>query len=251
MRVFTTSLEHARDLGAAALFGEKYGDFVRVVEIDDFSRELCGGTHVGSTSELGIFKIVSEGSVGANVRRIEAVSGRAAVAYYRERDQLVREAVEKLGVADDQLLPSIERIQSRLVDLDAEVRKFVADSARDVVQTLVDRAEARDGVNIVAEVVEARDMDHLLALVDQVRDRLQPAVVALGADLAGKGTLVVGVSRGIEGVDAGQVVRGSAKEFGGGGGGNAQLGRGGGGDPARLPEALRAARAAVLEALAG
>ena len=251
VRTFTTSLEHARDLGAVALFGEKYGDFVRVVEVDDFSRELCGGTHVGATSELGIFKILSEGSVGANVRRIEAVSGRAAVAYYRERDQLVREAVEKLGVAEDQLLPSIERIQSRLLDLDAEVRKFVADSARDVVQTLVDRAEARDGVNIVTEVVEARDMDHLLALVDQVRDRLQPAVVALGADLAGKGTLVVGVSRGIEGVDAGQVVRGSAKEFGGGGGGNAQLGRGGGGDPARLPEALRAARAAILEVLAG
>ncbi len=102
VRTFTTSLEHARDLGAVALFGEKYGEFVRVVEIDDFSRELCGGTHVGSTSELGIFKILSEGSVGANVRRIEAVSGRAAVAYYRERDALVAGIAAALDSSEDQ-----------------------------------------------------------------------------------------------------------------------------------------------------
>ena len=251
VRVFTTSLEHARDLGAMALFGEKYGDFVRVVEIDDFSRELCGGTHVGATSELGIFKIVSEGSVGANVRRIEAVCGRTAVAYYRERDDLLNKAVERLGVADDQLLPGIDKVQARLTKLETEIKRFVKDAARDIVQTLVDGAQAYDGVSIVADVIEARDMEHLLALVDQVRDRAHPAVVALAAELEGKGTLVVSVSKGISGVDAGQIVRSSAKAFGGGGGGNAQLGRGGGGDPARLPEAVQAARDAVLGALGG
>jgi alanyl-tRNA synthetase len=251
VRVFTTSLEHARDLGAMALFGEKYGDFVRVVEIDDFSRELCGGTHVGATSELGIFKIVSEGSVGANVRRIEAICGRVAVAYYRERDLLVGRAAAALGVVDDQLLPAIEKSQSRLARLETEIKSFLKDSAKDLVQTLADKAEARDGVSIVAEVVEARDMDHLLSLLDQVRDRVSPAVVALAAALDGKATLVVSVSKGLSSVDAGQIVKSSAKAFGGGGGGNAQLGRGGGGDPVRMVEAVQAAREAVVSALVG
>jgi len=249
VRTFTTSLEHARDLGAVALFGEKYGEFVRVVEIDDFSRELCGGTHVGSTSELGIFKILSEGSVGANVRRIEAVSGRAAVAYYRERDGLVTKAAATLGAAGDQLVPSLGRLQARAAELEAEVKAFVSDSTKDVVRSLATEAVQCGGVSVVATIVEARDMEHLLSLVDQVRDRVQPGVVALGAELQGKAALVVSASTGIAAVDAGQVVKTSAREFGGGGGGTRQLGRGGGGDPARLRQAVEAARQAVLAGL--
>ena len=136
VRTFTTSLEHARDLGAMALFGEKYGDFVRVVEIDDFSRELCGGTHVAWTSEVGAFKILSEGSVGANVRRIEAVSGRAAVSYYRERDLLVGAAASALGVTDDQVLPALARLQNRVTALEGELSGFVSRAAKDVVASL-------------------------------------------------------------------------------------------------------------------
>lgn len=251
VRTFTTSLEHARDLGAVALFGEKYGEFVRVVEVDDFSRELCGGTHVGSTSELGIFKILSEGSVGANVRRIEAVSGRAAVTYYRERDVLVARVAASLDSSEDQVLPSLDKLRRRLGALEAEVKGYFAETVRDVVQSLADGAEQHGGVSLVAGNVEARDMDHLLSLVDRVRDCIQPGVVALGADLQGKAALVVSVSPGITGVDAGRVVAVSAREFKGGGGGTAQLGRGGGGDPTKLDEALAAARQAVLSGLGG
>ena len=251
VRTFTTSLEHARDLGAMALFGEKYEDFVRVVEIDDFSRELCGGTHVGATSELGVFKIISEGSVGANVRRIEGVTGRMAVAYYRERDQVVERAAALLGTTDDEFLRGLEKLQAHARDLEGEVRGFVSQSAKDVVRELTEQAASHQGISIVAEVVEARDMDHLLSLVDQVRDRVQPAVVALGAALQGKAALVVSASPGIEAVDAGEVVKTSARHFGGGGGGTAHLGRGGGGDPARLNEAVCAARQAVLARLGG
>lgn len=251
VRTFTTSLEHARDLGAIALFGEKYDDFVRVVEIDDFSRELCGGTHVGQTSEIGIFKVLSEGSVGANVRRIEAVTARTAVGYYRGRDTLVAEAAEALGVSDTEVVGAVNRLLSRADSLEQEVKAFLSQTAKSTVQSLVDEAVRRDDVSIVAGVVEARDMEHLLSLVDQVRDRVQPGVVALGADLQGKAALVVSVSAGLAGIDAGQIVRSSAREFGGGGGGTPQLGRGGGGDPAKLGQAVTAAREAVLALLGG
>ncbi len=249
VRMFTTSLEHARDLGAVALFGEKYGDFVRVVEVDDFSRELCGGTHVGMTSELGIFKILSEGSVGANVRRIEACCGRAAVAYYRERDRLLAEGVGVLGSTDDQFLPALERMKERVGQLECEIKGFVNEQARDMVASLAANAVQHDGVSLVAEVTPARDMDHLLSLVDQVRERTQPAVVVLGSEVQGKAALVVSVSKEISQVNAGEVVKTAAREFGGGGGGTPFLGRGGGGDPARLAEAVGAAREAVLERL--
>lgn len=249
VRMFTTSLEHARDLGAVALFGEKYGDFVRVVEVDDFSRELCGGTHVGMTSELGIFKILSEGSVGANVRRIEACCGRAAVAYYRERDRLLAEGVEALGSTDDQFLPALRRLKERVEQLECEIKGFVNEQARDLVASLAAGAQQYDGVSVVAEIAPARDMDHLLSLVDQVRDRTQPSVVVLGSEVQGKANLVVSVSKGISQVNAGEIVKTAAREFGGGGGGTPLLGRGGGGDPGRLAEAVGAAREAVLERL--
>ena len=250
VRTFTTSLEHARDLGAMALFGEKYDEFVRVVEIDDFSRELCGGTHVGSTSELGIFKILSEGSVGANVRRIEAVTGKAAVAYYRQRDDMVHRGAQLLGSTEDEMLNAVGKLQTRAESLETEVKSFVSGSSKGVVDQLAGQAAQEDGVNVVAAVVEARDMDHLLSLVDQVRDRVQPAVVALGADLQGKGILVVSASSGIRRVHAGEIVKASAKYFGGGGGGTPQLGRGGG-DPAKLNEVVSAAKEAVMAGLGG
>jgi alanyl-tRNA synthetase len=251
VRVFTTSQDHARDLGATALFGEKYGDFVRVVEIDDFSRELCGGTHVGGTSELGIFKIVSEGSVGANVRRIEALCGRSAVSYFRDRDRLIGKAVERLGVAGDQLLPAIDKVQAKVSQLEDEVQHYLLGSSKDIVDTLVHQAVAIDGVNVVAQVLDVRDMDHLLSLVDEVRDRVQPAVVALGASLDGKASLVVSVSRGVDSIHAGQVVREATQAFGGRGGGNPQLGRGGGGDPSRLVDAIEVALSVIRGSLAG
>ncbi len=246
VRTFTTSLEHARDLGATALFGEKYGEFVRVVEIDDFSRELCGGTHVAWTSEVGAFKILSESSVGANVRRIEAVCGRAAVAYYRDRDLLVGAAAVALGVAEDQVLPAIGRLQGRLTAVEGELSGFVSRAAKDVVASLAEGAVRQGQAAVVAAAVEARDMEHLLSLVDQVRDRTQPSVVALGAEVQGKAALVVSVSPEVDAVDAGKVVNTASRMFGGGGGGTPRLGRGGGGDPAKLADAIACARDTIL-----
>ncbi len=251
VRAFITSLEHARDLGAIALFGEKYGEFVRVVEIDDFSRELCGGTHVAWTSEIGAFKILSESSVGANVRRIEAVTGREAVTYYRERDRTLSEAARHLEVSEDRVLEAIKKLTEEVCSLQSELKSLLSRSARDLIADLLASATTANGVSVVAAVVEARDMDHLLALADQVRDRIQPAVVALGSVLSGKGALVVAATRGVEQVNAGLIVREASAVIGGKGGGNPQLGRGGGGDPARLQEAVEAARRSITAALEG
>ena len=252
VRTFTTSIEHARDLGAMALFGEKYGDFVRVVEVDDFSRELCGGTHVGSTSEIGIFKIVSEASVGANVRRIEAVTGRRAVEYYRHRDGLLAQAAAAAGAAQEEaIVGGIEKLRQQAADLKQELVELLSGKAVDTVRDVVDGANEIAGVRVAAAAVEARDADQLVSVLDQVRDRLGTAVVALGAVIDGKAMLVVAVSKGLDSVDAGRLVKRGAGVFAGGGGGSATLGRAGGGDPARLDAALAAVRAAAEEALGG
>jgi len=187
--------------------------------------------------------------VGANVRRIEAVTGRAAVAYYRERDDVVRKAAAMLGTTDEEILHGLDKLQARTCDLETEVKGFLKESAKDLVQQLVDLGTECEGVTILADVVEARDMDRLLSLVDQIRDRIQPSVVALGAEIQGKAVLVVSASQGVTKVNAGEIVKSSARLFSGGGGGTAQLGRGGGGDPAKLPEAVAASREAVIAAL--
>ncbi|OFV81389.1 MAG: alanine--tRNA ligase [Acidobacteria bacterium RBG_16_64_8] len=249
VRSFTTTIDHARDLGAIALFGEKYDDFVRVVEIDDFSRELCGGTHVASTAELGILKIVSESSVGAGVRRIEAITGRSAVAYYRSRDAVLTTASELLGEANLDVLQAVTRLQAQVAQLEAEVKTFRAGSARDFAEALIRDSQRRDGVSVVAAVVEVADMDQLLSLVDRVRDHLAPAAVALGAVLNGKGALVVSTSQGVLAVDAGVVAGEAARSFGGGGGGNPNLGRAGGLDPSALLDSVDMAKRMLWEGL--
>jgi alanyl-tRNA synthetase len=249
VRTFITTQDHARGLGAIALFGEKYDDFVRVVEIDDFSRELCGGTHVGSTSELGIFKILSEASVGANVRRIEAITGRSAVAYYRARDHAATTATGLLGAQSSDLVQAIERLKARTTELEAEVKGFRSLSAKDVADSLAQGAERKGDVAVVAEIVDVPDVDELLALVDRVRDRLNPAVVVLGAEASGKGNLIVSVSAGYPSVHGGEVVKAAAGLFGGRGGGNPNLGRAGGVDPNALQDAVTKAKDLVLEML--
>ena len=143
-------------------------------------------------------------------------------------------------------MPAITRLQNRVAALESELSDFVSRAAKDVVASLASESVRHDGVAVVAAAVEARDMEHLLSLVDQVRERTQPSVVALGAELQGKAALVVSVSPQVSRVDAGQVVKTASRVFGGGGGGTPHLGRGGGGDPLKLQEAITCARDTVL-----
>jgi alanyl-tRNA synthetase len=250
VRALTTTLEEARRLGAMALFGEKYGDVVRMVEVGDgsFSRELCGGTHVAATAQIGLLRVVSESSSAANVRRIEALTGPAAVALMRAHDALLGRIAALLRVRPEQALEAVERVAREA----AEARRGAAGGAPDVdVEALAARAEEVAGVPVLTADVPAGDERALLAVLDRVKARLGDAAIVLGAAADGRALLVASVAPAVveRGVRAGAVVKAAAAVAGGGGGGRDTLARAGGRDPDKLPDALAAARAAIAAAL--
>jgi alanyl-tRNA synthetase len=232
VRAFETPLEEARKLGAMALFGEKYGEEVRVVEIPGFSRELCGGTHVRWTAEIGPFVVLSESSVGSGARRIEALTAGEAFAWLRGR---AREAEELRG--------EVERLRK-----EAKAPKAAAAGP----EVVGERRNTAGDVEVI--VVEAREAtaDQLLELSDRLMQQHAPAAVVLGASENGRVHLIVNVDRSLEGrgVDAVKVIRQVAPLIGGGGGGRPTMARAGGKDPARLAEALALAERELLAQLA-
>jgi alanyl-tRNA synthetase len=242
----------AEALGAMALFGEKYGDWVRVIEIEDVSRELCGGTHVANTAEIGIFAIVSEGSSAANVRRIEALTGPAAIDYYRERRERLTQAGELLGSARDPLTAA-RRASERLAELEERVAELGRREAGEAAERLSEDAEELDGVRVIVGEVDGGDQRQMLELADRVKSRAGEAAVVLGSRDAesGKVALVGVFSRGVveRGLSAAAVVRGAAGVVGGGGGGRDEVAQAGGRQPERLPDALEAAREAIRSGL--
>jgi alanyl-tRNA synthetase len=229
VRPFETPIDEARKLGAMMLFGEKYGDIVRVVEVDGVSRELCGGTHVRSTAEIGPFVILSESSVGSGARRIEAVTAGEGWALLRER---AREA-DDLRAELDQVRKEAKRRPAAAADSGPEV-------------DITFEGEA-GGANVVVGQVRSGD---LLEVGDRLKQQRRPAAVALGQAEDGKVALVVMVDPSLEDrVNAVEVVREAAAHVGGGGGGRPSMARAGGKDPAKLPEALEAARGAIVARL--
>jgi alanyl-tRNA synthetase len=241
----------AERLGAMALFGEKYGDWVRVVEVDGVSRELCGGTHVANTAEIGIFKIASEGSSAANVRRIEALSGPAAIDWFRQGEDRLREIGELLGVPQDPLTGArraAERLREAGEGAKEEARRQLSEAA----ERLAGEASDLDGIAIVAGRAPLTDQKQLLDLASRIQGRLgEESAVVLGGAEGEKVALVALVSKPAvaRGVSAAAVLGEAAPVVGGGGGGREGMAQAGGRDPARLDEALEAARAAVARAL--
>jgi alanyl-tRNA synthetase len=230
VRVFETPIDEARRLGATMLFGEKYGDVVRVVEVAGYSRELCGGTHVRSTAEIGPFAILSEGSVGSGTRRIEAVTSGEAYAYLHAR---AREA--------DDLRDELEQVRKELK------RKPTARFESAVVEANV-RVEG--GVSVIVQAVEGLDADALLDLSDRFKQRHAPAAVVLGSQEDGRVHLVANFDESVAArVSASDVVRGAAAHVGGGGGGRPTMARAGGREPAKLPDALAEAERLIIAGL--
>ncbi|HET7418200.1 MAG TPA: alanine--tRNA ligase [Solirubrobacterales bacterium] len=255
VRWMNMNREEAERLGAMALFGEKYGEWVRVVEVDSVSRELCGGTHVANTAEVGIFKLVSEGSSAANVRRVEAITGPSAIDYFREREAQLREAGEVLGNAQDPLAAA-RRAAEQLKEASAGAEKAQREQLGGAADTLAGRAEdLPGGGRLVAAVVEESlqaNPKQLLDLANRVQSKLGgSSVVVLGGAFGSKAGLVALVSKeNVErGVSAGSIIREIAPLVGGGGGGRDDMAQAGGKDPSKLDEALVAARAAIQREL--
>ena len=230
VHVFETPIDEARRLGATMLFGEKYGDIVRVVEIPGYSIELCGGTHVSTTAEIGVFAILSEGSVGAGARRIEAVTSGDAWAYLDERSR------------------ELDELRAELSELRKEAKKRPA--AAVAVEEPDAEVRVENGVHVIVQTVDGLGSDELLDLSDRFKQRHAPAAVVLGSRENGTVHLVANFDAAVaEKVSASDVVREAAAIVGGGGGGRPTMARAGGKDPERLPDALAEAERLILAAL--
>jgi alanyl-tRNA synthetase len=250
----------AERLGAMALFGEKYGEWVRVVEVDEVSRELCGGTHVANTAEVGIFKIASEGSSAANVRRIEALSGPAAIDWFREREAQLREAGELLGAPQDPLggaRRAAERLREAGEGAEREKSEELTVEAGKIADKAVDLI-VRDSAGEIVALVETKttmqaDPKQLLDLAKRVQSKLgKPSVIVLGGAAGTKAGLVALVSSEAvdRGLSAASLIREVAPLIEGGGGGRDDMAQAGGKDPSKLDEALTVARAAIEREIA-
>ena len=233
------SMTEAQERGAMALFGEKYGDQVRVVSVPGFSVELCGGTHARQTGDIGLFRITSESGIAAGVRRIEAVTGRAAMMWVRERDQALANACAELRVAPSGLSASIQRIQDDRKGLEKTLALTQRELARAQAGDLSDQARDLDGVKILAAEFSG-DAGSLREEADRLRDQLGSSVVVLGARTDDAVKLVITVSKDLAGTrfHAGKLIKSVAAKVGGGGGGRPDMAQAGGRKPEALPQAL-------------
>jgi alanyl-tRNA synthetase len=239
-------------LGAMALFGEKYGDVVRVVTVPGVSRELCGGTHVRHTGDIGLFRIVSETGVAAGVRRIEAITGTEAWKRATEREALVEEAAAALKGTPDTLLRKIEQVQEENRELRRQLDRARRGGGGDRVTELLGSAVSVDGLRLVAAEVEAEGADELRALGDGLRERLGSGAAVLAGRSGDRVSFLVVVTDDLpgRGVRADRLIREIAALTGGSGGGRPHMAQGGAGDPAKVGAALSKA-ADILRTMVG
>ena len=235
------SLEEAKKTGAMALFGEKYGDTVRVVIIGDFSRELCGGTHVGHTGDIASFKILSESGVAAGIRRIEALTVRNVTAYYQEMEEKLAETARILKTTPASLTERAEHLMAELKALQSENESLKSKAAKEALGDVMDQVVEVNGVKLLATKVSGVDMNGLRELGDQLKAKIAEGVVVLMADLDGKVNMVAMATDGAmkKGAHAGNLIKGIAALVGGGGGGRPNMAQAGGKNPAGIDEAIK------------
>ena len=241
-------IEEAKKSGAMALFGEKYDQKVRVVSMGDFSKELCGGTHVKNTSSIMLFKIVSEAGIAAGVRRIEALTGNGVIEYYKKQETMLQEVAKALKAQPAEITEKITHLQAEVKSLQSENEslksKLAQGSLGDVMNQIVDVK----GVKLLAAKVEGVDMNGLRDLGDQLKEKIGEGVVVLAAVNGGKVNLLAMATDAAQkaGAHAGNLIKGVAAIVGGGGGGRPNMAQAGGKNPEKADEAVKAA-AEILE----
>jgi alanyl-tRNA synthetase len=228
--------------GAMALFGEKYGDEVRVLAMGEYSTELCGGTHVSRTGDIGLFKIVGESGVAAGVRRVEAITGENALAYLRDTEGRLKAAGDLVRAGRDDLADKIQQALDRSKALEKELAALKSKLASSAGGDLASQARDIKGVKVIAAQVEGVDGNELRSLMDQLKDKLKSGIVLLGSASGPKVSLIAGVTPDLTGkLKAGELVNVAAAQVGGKGGGKPEMAQAGGTQPERLPEAISAA----------
>ena len=240
-------IEEARKTGAKALFGEKYGDTVRVVCMGDFSKEFCGGTHVSNTSAIGAFKIVSESGIAAGVRRIEALTGNAVFAYYKNIENSYNEICKALKATPANVTEKIAHLQAELKALASENESLKSKAAGAAMGNVLDKVEDVNGVKFLGVSLEGVDMNELRNLGDDLKSKLGSGVIVLASVNEGKVNLMVAATDDVvaKGAHAGNIIKASAPKVGGGGGGRPNMAQAGGKNPSGINEALEAAKEAL------
>jgi len=233
------NIDDAMKSGAMALFGEKYGDEVRVLSMGDFSVELCGGTHVGRTGDIGIFKITSESGVAAGIRRIEAVTGADAEQYIRNKEEILQMVAQTLKANSDQVVAKVDQIARQNRELEKELNQIKAKLASAKGDDLQQEVEEINGVKVLATVLDGADAKSLRETMDRLKDKLGSAVIVLGSAEDGKVNLVAGITKDLtQRFHAGKLIGQVAEMVGGKGGGRPDMAQAGGRDPSSLGKAL-------------
>ncbi len=233
-------LQEAKNMGAMALFGEKYGDIVRVVQIEDYSKELCGGVHVMNTSEIGLFKIVSESGIGAGVRRIEAVTGKGAYENLRESEQILEEAASLLKSSPKDMVQKVQSLQQEMKSMQRENESLMAKISNAQSSEILTSARQINDITVLSTKVQAKDNNQLRQMMDDLKQKFEKAVIVLGAVDGDKVMLIAGVTKDLAGGNyhAGQIVKHVAEQCGGKGGGRPDMAMAGAKDPEKLEAAL-------------
>jgi alanyl-tRNA synthetase len=243
MQTKVMDLDAAVNTGAMALFGEKYGDQVRVVSVGDgsYSRELCGGTHVRRTGDIGLFKVISEASVAAGTRRIEALTGTGVLEYLRRESQTLIQASHALRAKPGELIDAIEKLTDSEKKLRKEIEAQQMKSAASAAGDLLQQVREIKGVRVIAARVEVTDRAAMRQMIDDLRGKIQSGVIVLGSVAEGRVSLIAAVTKDLTAkLDAGKIVKHAATYVEGSGGGRKDLAEAGGKNPEKLDEAIQA-----------
>jgi alanyl-tRNA synthetase len=234
------TLNEAKSTGAVALFGEKYGENVRVVSIGNYSHELCGGTHVGNTGEIGLFKIISESSIAAGIRRIEAVTGKEALTKISHKGEILERLCNILDTQENTIIQRTEELIQQLKSLRKEAQRTKKESAQEYSSNLIANAREISGVKIVTEIIEGVEVEDLRKTADSLKKRLGSVAIILGTTENGRVILITALSDDLvkKGLNAGNIAKDMAKIVGGGGGGRADMAQTGGRSPNKINEAI-------------